>query len=211
MKRSLSWLIALAALGGLCWLFPLFHLVPLGSAGASGAAAAFQPAPFAERFWTNQLLPGLDQAVKAEVLLPALEVNPAAARKKFSPSPDLGGSYFYFLAGRGQVVAISDDEISLAVVGGATNAQVALVTGLVFGNAVRDGTGLLNVSDFPNSQDFNAVAEALNQLVETRVLPSLREKAKLGATIRFAGCAEIASEPADLQPLRVIPVLAEVE
>ena len=29
-------------------------------------------------------------------------------------------------------------------------------TGHIFGNAVRDGTGLLDVNDYPNSQEFNA-------------------------------------------------------
>ena len=80
---------------------------------------------------------------------------------------------------------------------------------MLFGNAIRDGTGLLNVNDYPNSQDFNAISEALNHFVETRVQPQLREIAKVGATIRFVGCAEVNDESTDLKPLRVVPVLAE--
>ena len=83
--------------------------------------------------------------------------------------------------------------------------------GLVFGNALRDGTGLLNVNDYPNSQDFNAISEALNHIVETRVLPKLREQAKVGATISFAGCAEVDDESSDLKPLKVIPIQTEAQ
>ena len=62
-----------------------------------------------------------------------------------------------------------------------------------------------------NSQDFNAIAEALNHIAEERVIPPLRERAKVGAMVRFAGCVEVASEPTDLHPLRVVAVVAEVE
>ena len=96
-----------------------------------------------------------------------------------------------------------------SVTRGTTNTEVSLQTGLLFGNAIRDGTGLLNVSDYPNSQDFNAISEALNRLVETRVQPKLREAAKVGAMIRFVGCAEVGDESTDLKPLKVVPVLAE--
>jgi hypothetical protein len=43
------------------------------------------------------------------------------------------------------------------------------------------------------------------------VLPQLREKAKVGAIVRFVGCAEVNDESTDLQPLRVIPIQVEVQ
>jgi predicted lipoprotein len=101
--------------------------------------------------------------------------------------------------------------MTLAVTEGATSAEVSLQVGLLFSNAIRDGTGLLNVNDYPNSQDFNAISEALNHLVETRVQPKLRAQAKVGATIRFVGCAEVNDESADLKPLKVVPVRTEIE
>jgi predicted lipoprotein len=84
-----------------------------------------------------------------------------------------------------------------------------LQTGLLFGNALRDGPGLLSVSDYPNSQDFNGISEALNHIVETRVLPKLREQARVGGKIFFAGCAEVDDESSDLKPLKVVPIQAE--
>ena len=123
----------------------------------------------------------------------------------------MGESYFYFVSGSGRVMAVSDDEISLAMMDSSTNVDVSLQMGLVFGNALRDGTGLLNVNDYPNSQDFNGISEALNHLVETRVLPKLREQAKVGATISFSGCVEVSDESSDLRPLKVIPIQAQVK
>ena len=108
------------------------------------------------------------------------------------------------------MLAVSEDEISLAVTGGA-NTEISLQIGLLFGNAVRDATGLINVNNYPNSQDFNAISEALNHLVETQVLPPLHQKVKVGMTVRFTGCAEVDDESSDLQPLKVVPVQAEIQ
>ncbi|HEY1490822.1 MAG TPA: DUF2291 family protein [Verrucomicrobiae bacterium] len=209
--RVVRWIIALAVAASVCWVFPLFHVVPLQAARAQKAAATFDPAQFAETFWTNQLVPALDKTVKADVLLAAIQTDPAAAKKKFSRSVGFTDTYFYFLSGTGRVVGVSDDEVSLAITPGATNAEVTLLSGLIFGDAVRDGTGLLNAGGYPNSQDFNDISAALDHLVETRVLPGLRQQAKLGAQISFAGCAEVDDETMDLKPLKVIPIQTKSE
>lgn len=82
---------------------------------------------------------------------------------------------------------------------------------MTFGNAVRDGTGLLNASDYSNLQDFNNISAELNKLVGARVLLKLRADEYIGATVKFVGCAEIDDETTDLHPLQVVPVQAEVE
>src|SRR5579862_4091659 len=107
--RALRWLIALAIVTGVCWRFPLFHVVPLKTAAAERAATVFNPAEFAEIFWTNQLLPAIAKTVKAETLLPAIQNDAAAAKTNYSRSVGTSGSYFYFLSATGRVVAVSDD------------------------------------------------------------------------------------------------------
>ena len=209
--RAARWLIAVAIAMAICWRFPLFHAVPLKTAVAEKTAATFDPAEFAEAFWTNQLLLSLTKAVKAGTLLPAIQADAATAKTNYSHSVGMDESYFYFLSGTGRVMTVSDDEVSLAMSDSSTNTEISLQTGLVFGNALRDGTGLLNVNDYPNSQDFNGISEALNHIVETRVLPRLHAEAKIGAKIFFVGCAEINDESADLKPLKVIPIQAELQ
>lgn len=209
--RWSGWLIAVAVVASLCWLFPLFHIVPLERAEKQKAAATFDPPAFTEKFWSEQLLTSLDKAVKAEVLLPAIRANALEAKKKFARSIGVSESYTYFVSGQGRVLSVSDDEVFLAMTEGATNAEASLQVGLLFSNAVRDGTGLLSVNDYPNSQDFNAISEALNRIIEERVLPKLREKAKVGAIVSFVGCAEVNDESTDLKPLKVIPLKFEVK
>jgi predicted lipoprotein len=207
---AVRWFIAIVVVAGVCWLFPLFHVVPLKVAAKQKAAAVFNPTQFAETFWSAPLLPAIDKSVKAEILLPAIQSNPADAKRKYSRSVGAAENYFYFLSGSGKVVAVSDDEVSLSITGG-TNTEVSLQTGLIFGNALRDGTGLLDANNFPNSQDFNGISEALNHLVETRVLPKLKEQAKIGVNVFFVGCAEVDDESTDLKPLKVIPIQTSAE
>jgi predicted lipoprotein len=211
MNRFLLGTFAVAGAVVVCWFFPLFRVIPLERATKEKSAATFSATGFAERFWGEQLLKSLEKAVKADTLLPAIQQNAAEAKRKFGRSVGVGESYTYFLSGKGRVLAASEDEIALVLSPSATNADVVLQSGLLFGNALRDGTGLLNVNDYPNSQDFNAISEALNHLVETRVQPKLREQAKVGATVRFVGCAEVNDESTDLKPLKVVPIQADVE
>lgn len=211
MKRAVRWLIATVAIAFICWRFPLFHFVPLKTAAAEKVAATFNATSFAENFWTKQLLASLDKTVKAEVLLPAIQADAAAAKKKFSRSVGLSEGYFYFVSGSGKIISVSDDEVLIAVTENGTNADISFQTGLIFGNTLRDGTGLLNSSAYPNSQDFNDISAALNHIVETRVLPKVREQAKVGAKISFIGCAEVADETTDLKPLKLIPIQTEVQ
>ena len=196
---------------GLGWRFPLFHVVTIAQAVREKKDATFDPTAFAEKLWSDRVLASLDQAVQVEMLLPAIQANAAESKKKYSRSFGVSETYTYFVSGMGRVVAVSDDEILLAITAGATNAEVSLQTGLLFGNAVRDGTGLLSVNDFPDSQNFNGISEALNHIVETRVQPKLREAAKVGAVVKFTGCVEVNDESADLKPLKVVPVRAAVE
>lgn len=205
---AVRWLIAIVVIAVVCWPFPLFHVVPLKTAEAKQAATVFNATRFAESFWTNQLAASFSQTVPANALVTAIQSDPTAAKKKYSRSVGLGDTYFYYLSGTGQVTAVADDAISISLSSGSTNVDVLLQVGLVFGDAVRDGTGLLNASDYPNSQDFNDISAALDHLVETRVLPPLKET-KVGEKISFTGCAEVDDESNDLKPLKVIPVQIE--
>lgn len=209
--RVVRWLITAVVVAGICRLFPLFHVVPLKTVKAEQTAAKFDATHFAETFWTNKLVPETEQAVDAKTLLAAIQSDAAGAKKKCARSVGLSESYFYFLSGSGRVLAVSDDGISLAVTDKSTNAEVLLQTGLIFGDAIRDGTGLLDPSAYPNSQDFNDISAALDHIVETRVLPDLKREAKVGVTISFAGCAEVDDESTDLRPLKVVPIRAKVQ
>jgi predicted lipoprotein len=201
----------LAALAGLCWVFPPFHVRSLQAVRQAQANQQFNAADFAAKFWGQKLLPAAAQAVDAATVLDRIAVDPGSVPNEFGRTVGVSSSYFLFVRGVGRVVDADDDSIGLSLRPGSDEVHIVIPLGFVFGNAVRDGTGLLDPSDFPNAQEFNDISAALNSMVETNVMPRLQQIATLGSRIRFAGCAEVADEELDLKPLTLVPVSAEPE
>lgn len=211
MSRPVRIVIVLVVLAAFFWLVPPVRIVRLHNVKGPAPTGSFDAARFVQQFWTNQLLPAVSRATPADELVALLRTDAAAARQKFGRRIGLSQTCNFFMAGTGTVVGVTDTEILVTMTPEATAPEVALQTGLIFGNAVRDGTGLIDVNDYPNSQDFNAISAELNRLIEQQVVPYLRQIAKPGARIRFAGCAELSGDTTAPMPVRVVPVLAEVE
>lgn len=198
------------------YFFPLFHVVSLqtqaaaAATAAAAAPAAFDPVTAAARIWQTELPAAIPRAVELKDLAPALRANAETAKTQFAKSAGLGAAYF-FLRGSGKVVSRDRNTLQLAPAGAATEI-VALRIGPIFGNTVRDGSGLLDVNSFPGLQEFNDLSAALNARVEKEVLPVLRDRAVVGAMVHFAGCAEAPESAAEAgEPLlKIIPVQAEV-
>lgn len=196
------------------WAFPLFRIVPLKGVTSNIAipatGGAFDPAAMAAKLWSGELREAARRAADASVIADAIRADPAAARQKHARSVGMGAAY-YFVHGSGKVIARDRNTIRLAL-DGPQPAIVTLRIGPIFGNAVRDGSGLVDVNQVPGLQEFNALAAELNKLVESEVLPVLREKADVGSVVTFAGCAEApeSAAPGDEPLLVLIPVMAEV-
>jgi len=215
-SRGLVWAGLVIGVVVLFYFLPPFHVVPLEAARSESAAAVFDAAAFVETFWGNRLLKSTDSAVDAGELLAAFKTDPADAAKRFGHRLGLSGASSYFVSGSGRIVAVEGGAIAIALRDGGTIAlqdasttEVVIETGPVFGNAIRDGSGLLDVSDFPNSQDFNALSSEINRRVEERVFPLLKKKAAIGLAVRFVGGVEITDTETEISPLRLVPVVIE--
>ena len=217
MRGRRQWIIVASiavAAAVLLYFLPLFHvvpldIVPLDRAEQSAAEKSLDPVALVDRFWNERWTSGAARAVDAVELLALLQQDRNSARRTHGRSVGVGGAYYYSVVGTGRVTSVEKDSVRLSLRDGQPQVEVALETGKIFGNAVRDGTGLWNVNDFANSQDFNALSSELNHRIEQQVLPALRTKATVGATVRFVGCAEIMDEETDLHPLRIVPFIVE--
>lgn len=209
-RRCVGGAVALVAAGALFYWLPPFHVRPLRSARpqTAGAAVAFDAEGFVARFWTERLLPARERAVDAARLLRTLREHPADAAE-LGRRLGLSRAMCFFVSGDGRVSQVTPEAVHIALEGETAPGSVVIETGPVFGNALRDGTGLLDVNAFPNSQDFNAISTALNRRVETEVLPVLRTGAVVGARVRFLGCTEVSDPESWTPPLRIVPVRLE--
>lgn len=211
MNKALPALGVIVVLAGLCWVFPPFHIRSVKQVKATIADAKFNATDFVQQFWSGRLLPASNQAAEATKVLAVIAASPEKVREQFGRTVGLSSSYFLFLRGAGRVVSVDDDSIGLSLKPTGNDVDISVPLGLVFGNAVRDGTGLINPSTYPNAQDFNDISAALDHIVETQVLPGFQKIAKVGTKVQFIGCAEVADEDSDLKPLKLTPISVQVQ
>lgn len=210
-RRYLQLLIWLAVLIVLGIVVPPFHVYRLESTpGRAGGNAPPLPATvdvrqFAQTFWTEKLVPASSQATEVGMVVAELARDPELAASRFGRRSGLGGKALYFIRGEGRVSSVDHKGVWLVLDGG-SKIPVLLPIGPLFGNALRDATGLLDVNNF-SSFDFNALSAELNRIAETRIQPDLK-RTIVGRQLRFVGCAEAADESGKVQ-LKVVPISVE--
>lgn len=204
---------SLIAGGIACWFFPLFHIRPLGEEAAEAGgpsstphrSGSADPAAYVRDLWDGPLRTG-DDATEITQLWDAFDVDADIARSQYGRQVGLGGAWFFCVRGQGAVEKIERNRSILTAHN--HSRLVSLELGLVVGNTVREALGV-NVSDFANSQDFNAVSSELNRRVEEEVIAPNRPLMEPGAIVDFVGCARIGGE-SDLAPLYLIPIRLDV-
>jgi predicted lipoprotein len=211
MNRVVAILGALLVVAVLSWFFPLFHVVSRETLRAEKEQSVFHADEFAKKFWATKLTPAFADAADASAVFAAYHESAEQARTQFGRTVGIGRSTFYFVRGAGTITSIDNKQIVVQLTDDASGPHVALATGLLFGNTVRDATGLLNADEFPNSQQFNEISAELNRMIEASVLPPLKESATVGAEIEFVGCAEVTNVPRDITPLKVVPLEVKVK
>ncbi len=142
------------------WRLPAdFPAVPCaGGTGARGGRSSARGNSSRDS-GTKSLTSSQARAPRPARFSTAIAREPAAAARATAGRWASAGRCTFFLRGSGRVVSVTADEIGLAVNAiRATRPTSWSPLGLVFGNAVRDGTGLLDADAFPNAQQFNDVA-----------------------------------------------------
>jgi predicted lipoprotein len=211
MNRVVVILCCIAFAGGFFWFFPLFHVERVDSTKFSEAARVTDTRELAATFWEKQLVPAMENAPEGEELISALADNVEAARRRFGHKVGIGRTTLFTVKGQGRVVAVDKSGVGIALKEGSDRPEILLQTGLLFGNTVRDSTGLIAASDFQDSRQFNEVSTELNRIVETEVILRLKENAFVGKRVRFVGCVEIADRGEFAIPLSIIPMQVEFE
>lgn len=200
---------------GIVYFYPLFRIRTISAdanpvttqsefgASESRSASATHAGAMIDTLWNERIPAAAKQAVGVDELLALAATDPNAARKKYGREVGMGGPTFVFVRGSGLIQNVHDDECQLAIEG--SRHTVVLTIGALFGNAVRDATGLVNVDDFPNSQDFNHLSTELNSRCESSVISVVRHQLMVGVKVEFAGCGEVRDDDG-FKPLKLIPV-----
>ena len=172
---------------------------------ASKTATDFNAAQYAQTFWNTKLMANLSKAIDISQLS---AMDPAKTFDTYSHALGIGNLRYFFVKGKGSITSINQDDVSVAI--DSSKQNITIATEFIFGNAVRDAAGFININEFNNTMDFNNVSAELNKIIREKVLPSFKTDATKGSKIEFVGAIELNKEHLDLLNVEVIPVKVAV-
>jgi len=107
---------------------------------------------------------------------------------------------YFLVGGEGEVLQVEEENLLVSF----GDQQIRIATDFIYGNTLRDASGLVSISDYANTMDFNNISVEMNRLVKEEVLKPIVSKFEVGQTILFKGATKInINTPND--PLRIIP------
>jgi predicted lipoprotein len=166
----------------------------------------FDAVAFSKKLWIEQMPGKLDSAISLQKLMSEIEINSADAFNKYTNALAVGNYRYALVKTEGVVTDVKEDEVLLDVTAADSVLHISVATEFVYGNAIRDASGLVQVKDYPNTADLSSISEALNKIIRTEVLPSFKTAVKKGNNISVVAAVELNREHIHWQGLELLPV-----
>lgn len=173
-------------------------------------AAQFDAVSYTKKLWDERLPARLDSAVELAVLMHKVKNNPADAFAKYSNAMGIGNYRYSLIRLTGKVEAINEDDMLLSVAIGDSTMTVLLATEYIYGNAIRDASGLLDIRDFSNTSDLNSISEELNKMVRSTVTPPFKQQVKKGDIVEVTGAVEFNQAHINFNQPEIIPARLKI-
>lgn len=201
MKKIFKYLIALILIGFIGYNSVYFK--SLSKLKEEAELKNFNATNYAKNYLNKKLLPAINNVPNIDTLLTQIKTNPKGAFKSYSNALAIGNVRFFMTKGEGVITSISDSEIAITTTG---KNNLTVATEFIFGNALRDASGIIKVEDFTNSSDLNNVSAEVNKIVRQEILPPFKSKAQKGDVVKFAGAFELNQEHINLNQIEIVPV-----
>jgi predicted lipoprotein len=185
----------------------------LSTIGTEGTEK-FDAVAFTNKLWNEKLPAKLDSAIELFNLIEAIRSNPSAAFQQYSNAIAIGNYRYSLVKFKGEVTGINEDDVviqynytdSLSVL----TKALPIATEFIYGNAIRDASGLVNVRDFTDATDLNRISEELNKKVKTIIIPPFRKQVKLGDTVAVTGAIKLNKAHIGFFDVEVLPLRIKV-
>jgi predicted lipoprotein len=166
----------------------------------------FDAVVFSKELWEKKMPAKIEQSVELSELIQSVTSNKEAAFKKYSNALGIGNYRYALIKTEATVLMVNEDEVLLQLPIGDSILTLTLATEYIYGNAIRDASGLVDVKDFPNSADLNSISEELNKIVRTTLLASFKSTVKKGDKIKVSAAVELNKEHIKWNGLELLPV-----
>lgn len=168
--------------------------------------AGFDATAYSKKLWEEKLPAKLDSAIELTSLIRAVEADPANAFANHSNSLGIGNYRYALVKTNATAAIINEDEIVLQIAHADSLLNARLATEFIYGNAIRDASGLVDIKDFTNTGDLNSISEELNKTVRSTLLPSFKKQIKQGDQIELVAAVELNKAHISFHDLELIPV-----
>ena len=207
MRKAIKYIIIIAVAGLLGFQSVYFRKL---SVVQKEKQQSFDAVAFTKKLWEEQLPAKMDSAISLPDFIQAVTANQQDAFSKYTNALGIGNYRYALIKVTGQVSAVNEDELVLQIKAGDSALTAILATEYIYGNAIRDASGLVDVKDFPNTAELNSISEELNKLVRTTVLPAFRQQVKTGDQVQMVAAVEFNKEHVKWQNLELLPVRLQI-
>lgn len=169
-------------------------------------SGSFNAATFSRKLYNEKLLIMVDSAVELNVLVSFLRANPEQAFGKYSHALTIGNIRYFLVRGEGTISSVNSSDITVVLNDATEKTKVTIATEFIYGNAIRDASGLVRLNDFTNTSEINNISENINNIIRSEVIPPFVKQATAGSKVRFAGAIELNRKYLDLDAFEVVPI-----
>src|SRR5690348_10300134 len=144
MAKLLKYILLIAVIGVLVYNSVYFKKL---SDVTNSDPGKFDAVAFSGRLWKGQMREKIDSAVDLSVLIKAMSADEEAALKKYTHTLDIGNYRYAFIRTQGTVAEVKEDEVLIQIPQDDSVMNDILATEYIYGNAIRDASGLLDLKD----------------------------------------------------------------
>lgn len=166
----------------------------------------FDAKTYTAALWKNKMPAVIVSAMDFDQLLLAIEKDPQQAFEKNTHALAIGNYRYAMIKMSGIVIAVNEDDFVIETVLGGNKKQLRVTTEFIYGSAVRDASGLIDIKDFTNASDLNAIAESFNETIKKTVVQPFKKSLVTGLKIELIAAVELNKENMVLDQLVLLPV-----
>lgn len=203
MKKEYKYLIGVVIAGLVIYNSVYFR--PLDEKQAAEQEIEFSAGSFVDEIWPD-ILVAYDSAIDINVLADRLHQDLQSTFEEEANALGIGNIGYFKVMGEGIVQSVEENHVIIKV----GERLVEIETEFIFGNAVRDASGLIRINDYDRTSDFNSISETINEKVRNQVIPDFKRVVKKGDEVFFKGAVELNKSHLDISRPEIIPVSLQI-
>jgi len=206
-KKIIKYILSAALLVFLCYNAVYFK--KLDEVKKASTVSKFDAIKYARKYY-NAVIPIAGKSIEYNKLLSLLTSNPEKTFADHSHALGIGNIKYFLVQGKGTIKSVNESSITVLIKTDSAEALVNIATEFVFGNAIRDASGIIKLNEFSSTSDLNNVSAEINKIIRDEVLPPFTAKAKPGDAITFSGAIELNKKNLNTEGIEVVPVAINV-